>query len=200
MKIKELVNTKEKVISPFTSIASIETDLISNMYLVVKENGAFLGLLTPSDVLASGHNLVIDCYTQKPSIDGNEEAETVMNLMLRNGISVAPVFEDSNKYIGSILLNTMLQRVWDITKQNVTINWVNVIEDEEKEEDKQRFSAELFHNTRNPVQVIMSAVDMLRTPDDNFDRKLLLSSIESNAKLLDSLITRLYSYYFSADN
>ena len=129
--------------------------------------------MTPSDVLARGHNLVIDCYTEKPTVNGNEDAESVMNLMLKKGILVLPVVDDHGDYLGSIQINTMLQKIWDITKQNVSINWVNVIDHGETDANKQRFSVELFHNTRNPVQAILSAVELLRSATGTFDTKML---------------------------
>jgi len=196
MKIRELVNQNEKIIQPFTSIASIENDLINNFYLVIKDGLKFIGLLTPSDVVASGHNLVVDCYSEKQPVNENEEAENVMNIMLKKGLLVAPVFDNCNNYLGSVQINTMLQKVWDITKQNVSINWINVVDSRDTDNIKQEFSSELFHNTRNPVQVILSAVDMIRSDPDNFERKMLLCSIESNARLLDTLITKLYMFYF----
>src|SRR5208337_4723476 len=138
-----------------------------------KEEGKFIGILTPSDVLARGHNLVIDCYTEKSTVNGNEDAESVMRLMLKKGILVMPVVDDDAEYLGSIQINTMLQKIWDITKQTVSINWVNVVDHGEIDANKQRFSAELFHNTRNPVQAILSAVELLRTSPGNFDTKML---------------------------
>jgi|GEM_PF-1341968 CBS domain-containing protein len=199
MKILELVNRSEAIVHPYASIASIEDMLIHNAYLVIKEEGKFVGLLTPSDVLARGHNLVIDCYTEKPTVNGNEDAESVMNLMLKKGILVLPVVDDQGDYLGSIQINTMLQKIWDITKQNVSINWVNVMDHGEIDASKQRFSAELFHNTRNPVQSILSAVELLRSATGTFDTKMLQNSIEANAKLLDTLITKLYSFHFEKE-
>jgi len=196
MKIRELANRNEVVVRPYASISSIENELIRNAYMVIKDGDKFIGILTPSDVLASGHNLVIDCYTEKPPINENEDAESVMSLMLKEGLLVLPVVNGENEYLGSIQINAMLQKIWDITKQNVSINWINVLDNGEAEKNKQEFSSELFHNTRNPVQVILSAVDMLRSSPGDFETKMLLSSIGSSAKLLDTLITKLYSFHF----
>lgn len=200
MKIAELVNTKEVVVHSFDSIASIEDELIRNAYLVIKDEDNFIGLLTPSDVLANGHNLVIDCYTKKPLVNGNMDAEKVMNMMFQEKLLVLPIVDDDNEYIGSVQLNSMLKDIWDIAKPNVNINWVNVIDNGEIDKNKQSFSAELFHNTRNPVQVILSAVSMLHTNPGEFEAKILLNSIESSARLLDTLITKLYSFHFDDQN
>jgi CBS domain-containing protein len=196
VKILELVNKDEVTVCPFDSIISIEDKLVGNAYLVVKDGTKFIGILTPSDVLVSGHNLVIDCYTEKPRVNGNEETEDIMNMMLMKGLLVVPVVDDDDEYMGSLQITSMLRRIWDIVKPNVIVNWINVIGDDSIERRKKEFSSELFHNTRNPVQVILSAVDMLRSATRDFDNKLLLSTIESNAKLLEELITKLYSSTF----
>jgi CBS domain-containing protein len=196
MKIRELVNRTEVTVAPFASIDSIEAELIQNAYLVIEEDGRFIGLLTPSDVLARGHNLVIDCYTEKPPINENEEAEAVMGAMLRGGPSVAPVLSDEGRYLGSVQIKSMLQQIWDITKLNVSVEWVNVIGDVEMERNKRDFAAELFHNTKNPLQVIISAVDMLRASSNGLESKILLGSIESSARLLDELVTKLHASHF----
>jgi CBS domain-containing protein len=199
MKIRELANRNEAVVQPYASIGSIENELIRNAYMVIKDGNKFIGILTPSDVLSSGHNLVIDCYTEKPSINENEDAESVINLMQKQGLLVLPVVTDGNEYLGSIQINAMLQKIWDITKPNVSINWINVLDNGEADKNKQDFSSELFHNTRNPVQIILSAVDMLRANPGSFEAKMLLFSIESSAKSLDALITKLYSYHCDKD-
>ncbi|MGO8693929.1 MAG: CBS domain-containing protein [Rectinemataceae bacterium] len=196
MKIRELINRNEIVVSPFTSIEAVESRLIANSYLVIKDEGKFMGIVTPADALANGHNLVIDCCTKKPLVNGNEEAGKVMNLMLKKGLFVVPVCGDDKEYLGSVLINSMLQQIWNLTKPNVSVNWINVVDDADSEKEKHSFVTELFHNTKNPLQVVISAVDMLRSSPDGFERSLLLNSIESNAKLLDEIISKLYEFHF----
>jgi predicted transcriptional regulator len=196
VKIRELINKNEIVVSPFTSVESVESRLIFDSYLVIRDEGKFMGIVTPSDVLANGHNLVIDCCTEKPLINGNEDAEKVMNLMLKRGLFVVPICDDDKEYLGSVQINSMLQQIWNIAKPNVNVNWINVVDDADSEKEKHSFVTELFHNTKNPLQVVISAVDMLRASPGAFERNLLLNSIESNAKLLDEIISKLYEFHF----
>jgi predicted transcriptional regulator len=196
MKIRDLVNKHEKIVNPFSSINSIEEDLIRESYLVIKEDERFVGILTMADVLASGHNLVIDCYSEKPLVNSDEDAENVMNQMLLKKFSVVPVVDIENKYIGCAHVNTILSQIWEITKQQVSINWIDVTDPSQTETGKRVFSSELFHNTKNPIQVILSAADMLLSDASTFQSKMLLKSIESNARLLDALITKLYTVHF----
>jgi predicted transcriptional regulator len=196
MRISDLVNQVEVVVEPFASIGSIEDELIKNGYLVIKEKKKFIGILTPADALAAGHNLVIDCYKEKPSMDGNEDAEVALKYMLDNGFRVLPVVSANNAYLGCIQVDTIFCQVWKSSKQSIRINWLNIIGDEDLERSKQKFSMELFHNTRNPVQTILSAVDLLRAPAGGLESEMLLKTIEANSRIIDSLVTKLYSVHF----
>ncbi|HUW42134.1 MAG TPA: CBS domain-containing protein [Rectinemataceae bacterium] len=197
MKIRELVNRRETIVEPLASVAAVENRLVLDSYVVIKDEGKFIGILTPADALANGHNLVVDCYTEKPMIDGNEDAEKVMNLMLKRGIFVLPVCGDDKNYLGSVHIASMLEQIWAIVRPNVNVSWVNVIDDADSELEKRSFVSELFHNTKNPLQVMLSAVNMLRAYPDGVERNLLLNTIEANVKLLDELITKLYEFHFS---
>lgn len=197
MKIAELVNHCEVVVQPYDSINSIEKELVSNFYLIVKDNNRFMGILTLADVLISGHNLVVDCYSEKPLINGNEDAENVLKKMLNEKILVLPVIDDNGEYIGSVQLNMIFKQIWELTKSSVEINWTNVISNDETENRKHSFSMELFHNSRNPVQGILSSANMLRHSPGELEAEVLLKTIESNARILDSLITKLYEIHFN---
>ncbi len=197
MKIRELINKNETVVEPLTSVAAVEGRLILDSYVVIKDGGRYVGILTPADALANGHNLVVDCYTEKPMIDGNEDAEKVMNLMLKRGLFVLPIRDDDKNYLGCVHIASMLEQIWTITRPSVNVSWVNVIDDPDSELGKRSFVSELFHNTKNPLQVMLSAVNMLRSYPDGVERNLLLNSIEANVKLLDELITKLYEFHFS---
>jgi FOG: CBS domain len=200
MKIREFVNRNEATVCPFDSIVAIEDKLLKNSYVVIKDRERFVGILTSDDVLETGHNLVIDCYSKKELIDGDEEADKVLNKMLMNGNVVLPVVDRRGVYLGSVQAISVFRQIWTITKQEININWVNVVSDATDGKERNAFSSELFHNTRNPVQVILSAVDLLRNSADELERNMLLNSIESNARLLDAIITKLYSFHFEKAN
>ena len=190
MKIADLINTNEAVVPPFSSISSVQDLLIEHWYLVVKNENEFMGILTLEDVLANGHNLVIDCLSEKQSFDKDEEAGMVLQRMIENRLSAAPVFTGGNEYIGSILTSTLLSKMWEISKQNVTINFANAFVPGNNDK---KFLAELFHNTRNPIQVIISAADMLKEDTDTIERKMLFKAIENNARILNEIIEKLYT-------
>jgi len=85
MRIGELVSHDEIYVQPFTSVGAVEGKLEERGYVVVMDQGKFVGVLTAADALSSGHNLVIDCYREKPLIRADEDAELVMSRMLGRG-------------------------------------------------------------------------------------------------------------------
>jgi predicted transcriptional regulator len=199
MKIGELVSHDEAYVQPFTSVGAVEGKLAARGYVVIMDQGKFVGILTAADALSSGHNLVVDCYREKPLIRADEDAELIMARMLREGLQVLPVVDDKADYLGCVQTSQVLRRVLDITKQTATIELKSVNLDESSENGKESFSSDLFHNTRNQLQAIVSAVDMLRMSPGAFEREMLLKSIESNARLLDELITTIHASHFGQD-
>jgi signal transduction histidine kinase len=93
----------------------------------------------------------------------------------------------------------VLRRVLEITKRTDEVKWINMVGDAGFEDTKTSFSSELFHNTRNQLQAILSAVDMLRAAPGAFETQMLLKAIESNARVLDELITTIHSSHFDSN-
>ena len=81
-------------------------------------------------------------------------------VMLSEGLQVVPVVDEEAAYIGSVQTSQILRRILEITKRADEVKWVNVVGDASFENTKNSFSSELFHNTRNQLQAILSAVDM----------------------------------------
>lgn len=196
MKIGELVSHDEAYVQPFTSIGAVEEKLAARGYVVIMDQGAFVGVLAAADALSSGHNLVIDCYREKPLIKADEDAELIMSRMLREGLQVLPVVDDEASYLGCVQTSQVLRRVLDITKQTARIDLTSLALDASSEGGEGSFSSDLFHNTRNQLQAIICAVDMLRMAPGTFETEMLLKSIESNARLLDELITTIHASHF----
>jgi signal transduction histidine kinase len=199
MRVHDFLQKDEIRVRPFASVESVEPDLIRKSYLVVQEDAAFYGILTLADVVAQGHNLVIDCCTEKKPINENEESERAFELMFRSGAQVLPAVDDEGRYVGSLTIDSMLRFAWSAMRPRQNINWIEIVGGEgfeEAKDAKNAFSAELFHNTRNPVQVILSGIDMLRSSAPGMENRIILDSIESSARELDDLITNLYTIHF----
>jgi hypothetical protein len=76
-----------------------------------------------------------------------------------------------------------------IYKKGIRGNWAMKIGDNDTEKAKYGFSAELFHTTKNPIQVILNATELLRHSPVCGEREMLPDSITSNAKIIDMLFS-----------
>lgn len=196
MEIREFVSVHECIVEPYASIDSIESRLLSFGYVVVMEGDRFLGLVSARDIVEKGHNLAIDCIVPRPSLAPDEKIDAVVRRMLDSGESIFPVQNGQGRYIGSVELARILIRLWEIAHLDIQIQWHDSPGSREVEAQKELFSMELFHNTRNPIQAILSASEMLGNTSEEMEKQALLNAIKSNALALNTLITRLFEEYF----
>lgn len=101
MRIEILVWKPHDTVLPHISVTSIEDRLLKDSFLVVMEQGVFWGILIPSDVVKFSHRLVIDCLSDKPHIDCEQDIENVLELMRESRSPVLPVFKE-DKFIGVV--------------------------------------------------------------------------------------------------
>lgn len=116
MKIKYLIKNSFKTTYPHAGIESIEKSLRANSFLVVIDSGSFLGILTPSDIIKSPHQLVIDCLHDKPRVDLGQDIESVLILMKKSGNSVLPVF-NGVKFVGVITQTVITDYLFEYRKE-----------------------------------------------------------------------------------
>jgi predicted transcriptional regulator len=184
-------------VKPFAGIDSVENDLIEHKYLVIKDGEKFVGLLTPSDVVRNFHYLAVDCYTKKPAICEDESIDAVVAKMLECKQAVLPVFSKEKEYIGSVMYETILKEICTLMRSNVEISVTNIIGNNDIETVKQNFLAEMFHNTKNPIQVIYSSINILKDNTSKKEQEILINSILTSTKQIDILINKLFQAYFN---
>jgi predicted transcriptional regulator len=196
MSIKTLITTDEYVIEPFTSINSVENELQERGYLIIKDEGKFIGLLTIADVVKNGHHLAIDCYTEKTFLSLSDELDDAISIMNSQKETVLPVRTGGGRYVGSITEKKVFMAITERLRNAVTIKITNIVGNEDLENAKQTFLNDMYHNTKNPIQVIYSSIDMLKNEGSMLPRDQLLDSILKSAKQIDILVNALFQEYF----
>lgn len=197
MKIKYVVNKSFAHTQPFESILRIEERLIQFGYLVViDENEKYKGLVTINDVLEKQHNLVIDCISNITGVSEEEDISTALDLMYDKKINILPVFSSSNSFIGIITLTQLLEELSKYQNQSNNICINNIVGNNDLERAKQLFINQLFHNTKNPIQVILSSLDLLKETTKKKEIDILHNNIRSSIKKIDDLVDKLYSEYY----
>ena len=197
MTINNYVNRNECIVTPFTSLASIEEQLVEGKYLVIKDKNTFIGLLTVLDVVKNYHYHAIDCFTKKPIIYGTEKVDDVLAKMIAFNQTILPVFNEREEYIGSVEYETVLRNRSTIMRNEVQIDIVNLVGNKDVEQVKQNFLSEMLHNTKNPIQVIYSSVSFMKENPSKEEQEILLNSILTSTKQIDVLITRLFENHFN---
>jgi signal transduction histidine kinase len=174
----------------------IEDELLHYGYLVVfDEDGSFKGILTVNDVLKKQHNLVIDCLSDVEKISEDEEIGSALSIMYDRRRSVLPVFAFSGDFSGVIRLTRLLEELGKFQNRSNQISINNIVGDDEIERAKQLFIDQLFHHTKNPIQVILSSLDLLKETKNEQDIEILHNNILSSVKKINDLIDGLYLEY-----
>ncbi|MFH1952673.1 MAG: PAS domain S-box protein, partial [Pseudomonadota bacterium] len=156
MRIKNLLDKMFQRAGPYAGIESIEKGLRDNSFLAVLDGDSFLGILTPSDIIESPHQLVIDCVHDRPRVDPDQDIESVLMLMKETRNSVLPVFKD-DEFIGVVtqaaitdylseyrneLNRVILERTAELAKANEQLK--REIEDRKRAEESLRESEERY--------------------------------------------------------
>lgn len=196
MSVKTIIDRDEFVIEPYTSIGSIERELLEREYVVIKDEDKFIGLLTVSDVVKHGHHLAIDCYTERPFLNADDQIDNAISIMNTYRSTVLPVRDNNNKYMGSITEKRIFGEIIERLRNTVTIEITNVVGDQDLENAKQTFLTDMYHNTKNPIQVIYSSIHILKTSPSEIEKESLFDSIQKSVKQIDILINTLFQEYF----
>lgn len=93
MIIAPLSSTEYGVVAPHDAASTVEDVLERDTCLVVKDKGAFVGVLTLADVGRNRHKLVVDCLTPKPRLDCECDIEQALVCFEKHSLHVLPVFK-----------------------------------------------------------------------------------------------------------
>jgi CBS domain containing-hemolysin-like protein len=196
MQISDFIEVDELIIDPYTSIQSIEHELLQKEYVVIKDQNRFIGILTVKDLVKNYHQLAIDCYTPKPFLPAEEGLDKAFTTFLESESSVLPVQDKNGSYIGSVTFQHLLKEICYTMRGYIHIQINNITGTPEIESAKRQFVADMLHNIKNPIQTILSAAELLSQDDNRKDFTILLNAIVSSAKQVDELFNHLYVQYF----
>jgi len=195
MNASSLINRDERIVSPYDSVASAEDDLLRKGYLVVMDKGVFVGIVIQSDVLALGHELVIDCVTPKPSVAGDDGIEEAARIMMETRIPYLPVMGSGGAYLGCVSHDRIFMELSSIRCAPISMTIKNIVSGISAEESKQSFINQLTHHLKNPLQVIRSSVSLVRETKGDREKNILLDSIDTSVRNIDEIINNLLSEY-----
>lgn len=199
MFVKSCLQYNEAVVEPFTSITSVEGLLAEKKYLVVKDTERFYGLVTPTDVLLTGHQLAVDCITPKMPLNETDPLEKALLIMNTENQFVLPVFRRPGEYVGSATYLKVLEEIGLLKKQPTSITINNVVGSQSVEEVKQHFLHDLYHNIHNPLQIIYSSLSLLKDASTVKEKENLIDSINTGTHQVEDVVSKFVLLYFGSN-
>lgn len=151
-----LASTEYGVASPFQATATVIDQLVEQKYMVVKEQERYVGVLTLSDVVARPHSLIIDCLSEKPSVDYDESLEQALSTMRQHALDLLPVFRVSH-FEGVVTLNAILDLV-----QARALRFQTRLAEIESRDGKLFAVAGVAHDFNNILATLLGAVTLLQ--------------------------------------
>ncbi len=91
MNITALITKQYTVLDAYTGASVAKELLRAQDVVVVVENNKPIGILTASDLAMKSHQLVIDCFRDRPVANCTDSINSVLNLMKTTGNTVLPV-------------------------------------------------------------------------------------------------------------
>ena len=177
MELGKYISEIYPTVDPFAGINSVEDLLLENQYLVVVDNdNNYHGILTTTDIIKRPHKIVIDCITQKESLEDVDTVASALEKFYSNRSFVLPVFNGSD-FIGVIEKNQILRGLE---------RKVNELYDKSliSEKAKKNFLNNLSHEIRTPLNGILGFIEIiaqLDTIDFTTERDTFSKTIKKSA-------------------
>lgn len=145
------IRTDFKEVGPYDGLNIHKAELLKRGVLVVKGEGAhsFLGILTPKDVLAHPHILVIDCLSPKPMLDATSNTVKAMKQMLKSNETVLP-FAENGVFKGLLFLDDLVQHIYGQSLNHVK----KLIKNKQKIKETDHV-LEALYNSTNSVRFLV---------------------------------------------
>ncbi|HEX2968179.1 MAG TPA: ATP-binding protein [Bacteroidales bacterium] len=174
MHLSSLVSGDFHVVHPDTPVNSIEDILVQKNFVVVQdERKMFYGVLTPSDIIARPHKIVIDCIGTVERIDANEDVESAYYKMIKVNQHVLPVFRDED-FLGIIKMQNIADAI--SCEKESTVSKIEEMQKQLEEERKRSQVAEsiknafirnITHELRTPLNGLVGFTDLLSSSKFN---------------------------------
>jgi signal transduction histidine kinase len=157
MFIKEHVSNSYPIVNAYEGVSEVIDKLQENGFLVVFDEGQYLGVLTPSDILCRPHKLVIDCLSNKEKLESTDTLEVALNRLRKEETVALPVYS-GERYEGVISKNYLIGMLHEqITELQQRVNAIQGI--------KTEFLKNLAHEIRTPLNGILPFIEILSTLD-----------------------------------
>lgn len=193
MQVEFLTQQNFHKTSPYAYIHKLRAQILKKKALVIFDKEKYIGVISVKDLARHSSSLVIDCLTEKQSIDYRCELNKALDIMINNDIEVLPVWKD-NKLMGLVFKNDIAEYLNAYTIEleskikERTIQLENALSKaKDSERLKSSFLANLSHEIRTPLNGILGFSDLL------IEKELSEASVKSYARIINKSGKQLFS-------
>ncbi len=184
-KASDILTTDFKTLDYLENIEKAHYLFGKKRFLVVLKENLYFGLLTPLDISTNKKNLIGDCLTKKPGIHYKQTLTDIIEILLFQGFRVLPCFNEDDDFYGVITIENTLEAVCkNFVSENKQNKWENLS------------LHELTHYTRNPVQLIFSAVNLLKDSALDDQQLSMVQEVEKATIQINTIISKFVLKYF----
>jgi Mg/Co/Ni transporter MgtE len=96
----------------YAGVEAVRARLVKEGAIVVwNEDDTYLGVLTPADVVARPHRLVVDCLRHKPFIGADQSVLDALRVLLDSKEVILPVMNPDGRFAGLLHQRTLVERL-----------------------------------------------------------------------------------------
>lgn len=172
MTIAPLVNMKYLTIDAFMGVKHIKDQLIAHGSAIVMMEEEPVGLITPLDLACRGHNLIIDCLTEKPRLSPGIKITEALKIMGTAKSDTLAVY-DGNELIGTLSKSDLIDRLLALMEgQSMNLQGV-------------------AHDLKRPLANMMGIFELLEDDFSESGNEELLSAAKMAYSNANNLINQL---------
>jgi len=197
--VRDVLLTEYPVVSPYLPSEEAAEMFKKQQYLVVREEDNYLGLLTPKDLSFNRKVLIGDSIKTKPSVGSMESVPKAVTKLLDSGFNALPCIDEScftGVFTEERAFSWMCGKMHN---EEIKVNFTNLIGEERAEEQKARFLSELSHQTRNPIQILYSGMDLLSETALTIEQQDILKMMLTSTAKMETLMSELFAEYLDED-
>ena len=191
--VRKLLITDFKKLSPLDSTEIAVNILKNDSFVVIEEEGKFIGLLTADDLIFSKKKLIGDTLKPKPILSEADSVNTALDKILKSGFPALPCVEEHScigVFVKDIVFNFLFDRY---RKEDFIAEKANTEHDETKKTD---FLNSICHHTKNHLQILYSGFKLLEDSNLDNEQKDIISALYKSTNRMEQIIIDYLKEYF----
>ncbi|MBB6499149.1 sensor histidine kinase [Pedobacter cryoconitis] len=170
--INPFVNREYLTVDAFDGVSLVKNKIIEKGCAVVFMDDEPIGLITPRDLAASPHNLIVDCLSKKPKLLYGSKIKDALKIMDESRSEILAVYHD-DELVGTLF------------KGDIANHLMTTIETHHSN------LQEVAHDLRTPVANLMGIIQLMEESFIDSENEELFSAAKIAYKNANNLISEI---------